>query len=397
MELQRQTFRIEIRRAGASGILETAASTFLLLIAVRQFHADPLSKGLIAAGGSLGLLLSPIIVYVVEKARITIAKGMSRLFLGAAVCFLLSIFAQHPLPFAVLTLSALGFLTGSIPLLTQLYHDNYQKKTRGQLVSRSILIRISAAILFSEIGGRLLSVDFSNYQLLLVIFALSGAYSSFMISQCPSQPLSPDEDAHMWRGFRFLSSDKIFRHTLISWMLLGIGNLMMWPLRVEYLANPIYGLSLSAANIALLTGVIPNIARFAMSSVWGNLFDRVDFFRLRVILNMTFALGILSFFISTQWTWLLIGAIFYGIGNAGGDVAWSLWVTKIAPPERVADYMAVHTFLTGFRGVLAPILAFQLLHFLTIDALGWICVGLIAIASLLLLFTREEKTEGIVA
>ena len=34
----------------------------------------------------------------------------------------------------------------------------------------------------------------------------------------------------------------------------------------------------------------------------------------------------------------MIGAaILFGISNAGGDVAWSLWVTKFAPAARVAD------------------------------------------------------------
>ena len=45
------------------------------------------------------------------------------------------------------------------------------------------------------------------------------------------------------------------------------------------------------------------------------------------------------------------GAIIFGISYGGGDVAWSLWVTKFAPPERVADYMSIHTFLTGARGI----------------------------------------------
>jgi hypothetical protein len=54
-----QTFLYERLRAFSSGILEAAAGTFLLLIAVRWFQAGPVSKGIIAAGSSCGLLLSP--------------------------------------------------------------------------------------------------------------------------------------------------------------------------------------------------------------------------------------------------------------------------------------------------------------------------------------------------
>ena len=58
---------------------------------------------------------------------------------------------------------------------------------------------------------------------------------------------------------------------------MGFANLMMLPLRIEYLANPKYSLALQPASIAFLTGVVPNVARLVMSPVWGWLFDRANF------------------------------------------------------------------------------------------------------------------------
>jgi hypothetical protein len=60
-------------------------------------------------------------------------------------------------------------------------------------------------------------------------------------------------------------------------------------------------------------------------------------------------------------------------------------VTKFAPPDRVADYMSVHTFFTGVRGVLAPLATFYLVSVLPLYGLGWISVGLILIGSSFLL------------
>jgi hypothetical protein len=77
----------------------------------------------------------------------------------------------------------------------------------------------------------------------------------------------------------------------------------------------------------------------------------MNFFVLRITLNLGFALGAVSFFVGGTMPWLVGGAIFFGVSNSGADVAWSLWVTKFAPPDRVADYMSVHTFFTGVRGV----------------------------------------------
>ena len=46
--------------------------------------------------------------------------------------------------------------------------------------------------------------------------------------------------------------------------------------------------------------------------------------------------------------------------------------------------MSVHTFFTGVRGVLAPLLAFQLITVVSMATMGIICATLIVIASLLL-------------
>jgi hypothetical protein len=138
------------------------------------------------------------------------------------------------------------------------------------------------------------------------------------------------------------------------------------------------------AKVALLTGVVPNLARLMMSPIWGHLFDHINFFALRVSVNCGFAIGILTFFTSDLLTGLVLGAVAFGVSNAGGDVAWSLWVTKFAPPDRVADYMSVHTFLTGVRGVLAPLVAFFAVGTLTLGWLAGISAALIIVATLLL-------------
>jgi MFS family permease len=122
-----------------------------------------------------------------------------------------------------------------------------------------------------------------------------------------------------------------------------------------------------------------------MSRIWGHLFDRVNFFVLRIVLNIGFMVGILTFFMGGGWLSLVTGALVFGISVAGGDIAWSLWVTKIAPANRVAEYMSIHTFFTGIRGVIAPFLAFQLVQTLHPSVLAGFCAALIAMACLLLL------------
>lgn len=83
---------------------------------------------------------------------------------------------------------------------------------------------------------------------------------------------------------------------------------------------------------------------------------------------------------------MIIGQIFFGIAHAGGDIAWGMWVTKLAPANRVADYMSVHTFFTGVRGVLAPIVGFGVLASgLAIGKLSYISAGMIILSAILLI------------
>jgi MFS family permease len=379
------TYRYEKWRAATAGIMETAGATFLLLITVRHFEAGATAKAIVAGGASVGLMISPVVVSVVGNLGRPPSRAAAALAAFGALTLL--VMAAVPLLPVYVIGSVLATTSASamIPLLTHMFQENYPVARRGQLFSRTVMIRIAAAAGFSWIGGRVLAADIGYFRVLLVVFAGAMALASYCLSRCPTHPLTNSDGTHPFRALRHARTDKIFRLTLISWMFMGLGNLMMLPLRVEYLANPKYGLHLTADRIALLTLVIPNLARLALSPVWGWLFDRMNFFALRATLNFGFAVGIVSFFASDTTTGLILAAVVFGISNAGGDVAWSLWVTKFAPPGRVAEYMSVHTFFTGVRGVAAPFLGFYLITVLTLPTLGWIAAGLIGCSILLLL------------
>jgi MFS family permease len=410
-----QTFRYERWRALTAGIIEAAGGTFLLLIAVRWFEAGAVSKALVAGGGSFGLMLGPWLVARVETAGWPVAKAASRLAMfGAAGFVIMAVFPVLPV-FVIGSVLTMAMSSAAVPLMTQIYQENYPEHQRGKLFSRTFMIRIATALVFSAVGGLVLSensielhwiliqvlhlpagfveqirgnIRYSPY--LLGVFAGAFTMAAYCLARVPSKALAASGGTHPFRALRFVRDDALFRRTLVMWMIMGFANLMIGPLRVEYLANSKHGLTwngepLTTALIALLVGVIPNLARLVMSPVWGWLFDRMNFFVLRILLNTGFALGMLSFFGGDHFAWLIIGAIIYGISNAGGDVAWSLWVTKFAPPERVADYMSVHTFFTGLRGVIAPLVAFQLIAHYSVSAISWLGAIMIFVATLILI------------
>jgi MFS family permease len=383
-QLESTTYRIEKWRAVPMGVLETATGTFLLLIAVQAYQAGATDKAMIAAGSNVGLLLTPLVVQAVERRRIRISHGAAAIAVLGTVAFLIAALFPTLSVYVLAAVFGAACLSALTPLVIQVYQDNYPTAQRGHLFSRTTVIRVAAAAVFAELAGRLLTTNIELFRWLLVFFAVAFAVASLLLRRIPSGPLAQLDNRNPLRGLRYLRDDRVFRTTMMVWMLMGFANLMMAPLRIEYLANPKYGLALTPQEIALLIAIIPALVRLVLSPAWGWLFDRMNFFVLRITINLAFGASILVFFTGDSWAGLILGSIVFGIAVSGGDLAWSLWITKFAPPHLVADYMSVHTFFTGVRGVLAPLLAFQLIAVVSMSTMGIICSIMIVIASLML-------------
>ena len=122
------TYRYECWHALAAGVIEAAGTLFLLLIAVRWYKAGPFAKALVAGGGSLGLILAPWVVLQVERSRWPVAKATARLAALGAISFLaMALVPVLPVYVAGCVL-ALTTSSAAIPLLTQIYQENYPER-----------------------------------------------------------------------------------------------------------------------------------------------------------------------------------------------------------------------------------------------------------------------------
>jgi len=386
-----RTVELERYRAIAAGVFESYG-VFILMILVRQFNGTPFDKSVIAAAGASGLLLTPITLFISRNLGYSAPRMLASLFALSSLAFFLAVGVTNTSLFV--TLLSIGVLLPSTasPLLTSIFHNNYPIQKRGQLYAQNQALRTATSIVFGGIAGWALNGAIQYYYILIALYGVALASSAYFVSQLPGDNASTPR-APLLSCFRYLGHDALLRNTTVSWMLLGFGNLMMLPLRTEYLANPIYGIHLSEFEIALYVSILPNLARLGGTYIWGRLFDSMNFFSMRIILNLSFLTGIVSFFLTDAWVTLAISALIFGFSTSGGDVAWTLWVTKFAPPERVPDYMAVHTFFTGIRGLFAPMTAFALLGVFDIQTLSLISAALILMASILLFSIREGSRE----
>lgn len=293
------------------------------------------------------------------KHSASVLAGSLALVSGALI--LGASFSQTLMGFLVPTCLAFAISAQSMPLLVQIWTANYPSNKRGAYLSVSMMLSVVAAFVFSVSGGWLLDNDLDSYRWVFVGIASAYLASGLAVLRIPSNSVLRSSSPNPLHNLSYAWSDKKFGVMLLSWMFLGFGNLMVLPLRVEYLLEPEYGIETSKLMVMAVTIAIPAVFRFLTSRVWGYVFDTLDFMVVRLVLNALIMVSIVLFLTTTNLWVIFASAAVLGTAMAGANISWSLWVTKFASADKTPAYMSVHTFTTGVRGVLAPFLGFYLI------------------------------------
>lgn len=402
---ERRTFRLDLARNGAAGFIDACERTFFLLIAISVLDGNWQSKSILAGAAGVGFLFSPLVVQRARRGGRAVTVPATKLLIAASLTSLASAVLKNQVLFVVGASLGLALHGCVVPFATAIYNRNYPAGRRGRYVSIGLWVRVFwmalSAVVVAEILEQRLASHPDIWRIVPLAASVAYALEAAVMPRFPAAPLRlrPDEPANereAWKvRIQLMRDDPLLRNVLAAWMFMGFANLMMLPLRVEYTSNPRYGLSLGPRSITMLTLIIPALVRLVMTIPFGWAFDKLSFFALRILVNIVFAISIVSFFLGTDMRALVFGAIAFGLAVAGGDVLWNLWTIKFAPPGRVADYMALHMFFTGIRGITAPFVGFYLIQRVSVRNMGWICAALIVVSSLILVpqFFAERTTR----
>jgi hypothetical protein len=360
-ERSRLTFRYDTLRQTFQGILEAGFKTYVLLIAIRVFHMNAFEKSLISSAGFAGLLLAPIVMKWMARTSWTSMQAASGYFFIVAVCFLAAAITKQSGTYLALIVTARFIYKQQIPVMIDVYGHNYAPHERGAKLGFSMFFLATTSVIFSLFSGKWLDAHLEAYRWILCLIALSALGSAISFLKIPSKKIPTDSKRSTWANFSLLWKDKLFSGIILIWALEGIANQMTIPLRVEYVANGRYGLSLSNHWVMLLTCVVPSLFRILSSRLWGKIFDRGPCVHMKLWINMILLLGILFYFLASSLLGILLGSCFIGIAYGGGVIAWSLWVTKIAPEDKCCDYMSISASEFGLRSFLSPFIGYALL------------------------------------
>ena len=384
------TQKYDLRRNFFNGIVEASFSATALLVAIRHFGASDNAKSLIAGGSCLGFLLAPGFLLLIGKSKLPVSRICALLMLGAAIGILLSATANSAWVYAGWLLLAC-VLAGQVPsLMVHIYSRNYPSGQRGRKISGNLMLSAVVGAGTALIIGWILDQDLNHFRPGAVVIFLFCTCTAYFHLKIPSVPLKPGAGG-LSKDLRHALKDRLFFWMLTGWMLMGIGNLVTIPLRVEYLANPVYGIDASNTVVLAITLVVPLFTRVASIPVWGWAFDRFNLAFVRIAINLFFLVGLFLYFQTQNFSLLCLAAGLIGLATGGGTMAWTLWVTRVAPAGRESSYMSIHSFFTGVRGVPAPFVGYWIITTLGPGQVGWTSVILIGMSSLIFLALARDR------
>lgn len=385
--------KLDAPRGFFAGVLEAGFSIFILLIAIRFFEAPNYCKAIIAAGSPIGLILSPFLMSLWANSQIQEPRKCSILMAFCSAFIFAASLSPDVIFFTGCILLAQICLSQIPSLMISVYSQLYSKKERGFRLSITLVLSACGGMVSSYYLGKYLDLEQADPR--LALWAISGAalccgvFHFFMPKVKGEQPYL-SRLVRFQNIFKIPKEDRLFLRILIAWMILGFGVIMTFPLRIEYLANK-QGLNFSNEEIAFIGVSIFFTTKVLSVLLCGKLFDRVHFMRFRIVLNLVMLTAILIYFNADTFLGVAIGTAIAGLGTGGANIAWNLWVTKLAPSGKESEYMGVHLFLTGLRGSTAPFLGYALLEPLGYSGISILSAILVLAATLIFLTTVNHS------
>ncbi len=383
------TYRWDRIRGIGAGINEAVVGTFILYIAIKVYEAPNASKAFLMSAGSIGMLMTPIFLWFATRLNVFCNRACAFYTAFTAFTLTVTLFTNNLETYLICAMIALFLSPQGAVMMMQIYAKNYESGERGRRLSSFQMISHASVILTVYFCGKALDADLAYYKWVLFCSVLGFALASLSYSRMPSDRLSMPAGHRPWHNFSLLWKDKTFGLLLVIWLTIEMGNFMTMPIRMEYLVNSQYGINLSGTQAGMLLKSIPLILSFITVKFWGAFFDRFNYIKTRLLASCCMAVSIGLFFASESLTWLIISSVLFGIAEGGGRLVASLWITKVAPNDKVANYLSVYTAASGIRGIIAPFSGYALLSATSPQVVGVAAIAIIAIASLFLAFKSK--------
>jgi len=399
--LSRRTLRLQWLAIPFESLLQ-AGMQFGSTIAKKSLDATDWQITLLMMTAPLCFLLS---VYWAELIRLVVR--WRRLFLlaagfGVLPLALMAVWGSMPVFLALLLLYELGNSL-TIPLRNRVMQANHPASRRSRIYSRLAAASAGIILVVSWPLGSFLDAGAGNWRWVFLGAALFGLADRVIWHRIPENPdttysrpalSSPDwmgglptwhQLAQPVRRMReVLDRNRDFARWEGQFMIYGLAFFIISTVQPSYLVD---GLGLSYSQISVGQLALLRLGGVLTLPVMGHFHDRYNpaLFCARV-----FALLAVFPLLLSLCIWLPEGVrlvpfygafLLQGMAMSGVAVAWSMSSLVFAGDEDGALYQGIHVTLTGFRGLLGPLLGLLIMQTLGWSAAFWIAGGLLFLAA----------------
>lgn len=344
---------------------------------------------IIQSASMAGLLCSLFYMQFSQRANPVNVYTRPHLLAWICLCF---VPWMPALAFAGLIFMASFALHLSSPSLPVVYQSIYPGKLRGKVVAKIRQWQMAAAMMAGWLCSQALEFDPATMSIFYPLLAVSGLIFAHQFSRIKIGKKNLSLASHKLSVYwHILRSDRSFALFMTFQFLLGTCNIAGVAVLSLSVNNSEFQ-RLSPGDAMLILTVLPTLAMFMSFKFWGLLFDRLSTVHFRALASIIIGCGFFCYPFFGFWG-LVVGSIIWGIGRAGGQLAWTIGVLPFASPDRVRQYMAIHTFLTGVRGVLAPFIGIALVTTQISEQTLFIVVGVGILCSAGLTLRYVETPE----
>ncbi len=252
---------------------------------------------------------------------------------------------------------------GTVPAWMEILKRNVPKEQREKTFSYiQAFCYMGGGFLPFLIGGLMDSYT-EAWRWLFPVAALIGLSSDFIQRKIPKERVvSPEEKkritdhlAKPWKeAFRILKERPDFTRYQIGFMGVGAGLMVIQPALPVFFTD-ILKLSYTELSVAI---TLAKGFGFAIASPWwGKKLNRADIFNLSGAIACFAALfPCLLYFAEMHLVWLYTAYFFYGIAQAGQELAWNMSGPIFSKEEDSSLYTSINVMAIGLRGAVIPLM-----------------------------------------
>lgn len=257
------------------------------------------------------------------------------------------------------------FYRAGTPALMEILKQNIEKKTRESLFSTVYVVSFIESILLGLFVGKFLDFHANAWKLLLVTSALLSISSVIFQQRIPILAQSPDTKTppstgngliQPWKDCLYLMKTyPEFATFQWGFMIGGFGLMLINPALIIYYAET---LCLSHENLTTARYICMGFGVLLSTVLWRKAIAHSSVSKLTLLILVGFGLfPLLLLCAKTQFVFLYIAFLLYGVVQAGSHLLWHLSGTLFASEEESSSkYTGTNVLMVGIRGLIGPLL-----------------------------------------